>query len=121
MLDLFYRLGRGSTDETRRILEAIAGQTAGIAIHIDRITPHLRYEILKWKRRQLIASLKNADPARVAPPATVRAALLEAFIESKQKLVQNSKENSKYNLYVDIPSVNPIADKQNSKENSKLS
>ena len=92
LLDLFYRLGRGSTDETRRTLEAIAGQTAGIAIHIDRVTPHLRYEILKWKRRQLIASLKGVDPARVEPPATVRVALLEAFIESKQKLVVHDSE-----------------------------
>ena len=96
LLDLFYRLGRGSSSETRKMLENVAGRTAGIAIHIDRVTPHLRYEILRWKRKQLIASLKGVDPARVDPPATVRVALLEAFIESGQKLIVHDKEISGY-------------------------
>ena len=89
-----YLLGRGSLVEARKILESSIAKEAQIAVYLDRLSPHLFREIMRWKRKMLLAELRGEDPREVNPPATLRAALLEAYIESKRKLVVSDSQIS---------------------------
>ena len=86
---LVYELGAYSRDRTDEAVEALSPEAKylRLVVHLDSLPPRLRREIARWQRRMLLASVKGRDPSVVKPPATMRTALLEAFIESEDKLL----------------------------------
>lgn len=78
--------GAKSREKTERQLENI-GKGLGVLVHLDNMDFELERELRRWKRKQLLASLRGDDPSSVEPPATLRSALAKSFIDSERKLV----------------------------------
>ncbi|MCE4618999.1 MAG: hypothetical protein F7C37_06115 [Desulfurococcales archaeon] len=83
---LFIDIGSKSRERTEAQLEEL-GRGLAILVHIDEIPPELNREFNRWKRKQLLASLRGDDPSAIEPPATLRVALARAFTGSSRKLV----------------------------------
>ena len=84
--ELLYKLGRGSLVEAKQTLSRIA-KNADISVYLDELNRDLVFEIRRWKRRQLIASLRGDDPRLIEPPATLAPALIASYISSRNKLI----------------------------------
>ena len=91
--ELFYLLGRGSLVEARESLRQL-GKHADIAVYIDRPDSALQRELLRWKRRMLLASLRGKRPEEIEPPATLRPVMLQAYLASTRKLVLSDSQIS---------------------------
>ena len=87
-----YLLGRGSLVEAREALRESIARGADIAVYLDRLDPLLQREIARWKRKMLLASLKDRDPAKVEMPPTMRPELLRAYVSSSRKLVVSDSQ-----------------------------
>jgi len=84
-------VGARSREKTEKQLNRL-GKDLGILVHLDEMDGWLAREFKKWKRKQLLASLRGEDPASIEPPATLRAELARAFVQSDRKLVLSLEE-----------------------------
>lgn len=84
-------VGSRSRERTEKQLNEL-GNGLAILVHLDGMDPWLLRELRKWKRKQLLASIRGEDPSNVEPPATMRVELARAFAASQRKLVLSLEE-----------------------------